>query len=340
MLLPIALSTLFGRFRLSLGLASLFAAGPVIAQEAADPLTKACPAYDAAEYAAALELPEQDYSPSPAMWKIADGDTVIHLFGTVHLLPEGFKWRTPALDAVIERADKVVFETRDSDDGDEAMKGLEMMRLRALVQIYGPTTPLTEQLTAENRAKFLQLLDIYEIKQMTADRLPPFLTMLLIAQKSSERSGSMRELGVETVIEREFKAAGKPIIAIEDQLDVLEKLFKIGEERTIEIVNASIAEWDVCEEMDPQAVDWTAEQQWARGELTPDVLDELRDDPFGRAVYDILLTQRNEAWAQWIESRLETPGSLLIAVGAGHMVGETSLLRLLADKGIVATRVQ
>ena len=35
---------------------------------------------------------------SPAMWKVADADTTIYLFGTIHLLPKGTAWRSAAFD--------------------------------------------------------------------------------------------------------------------------------------------------------------------------------------------------------------------------------------------------
>lgn len=46
----------------------------------------------------------------PALWKVADADTTIYLFGTIHLLPEGLEWRTPALNQAIARSDSLVME--------------------------------------------------------------------------------------------------------------------------------------------------------------------------------------------------------------------------------------
>ena len=35
----------------------------------------------------------------------------------------------------------------------------------------------------------------------------------------------------------------------------------------------------------------------------------------------ILLERRNLNWSRWLESRLARPGTILVAVGAGHLVG-------------------
>ena len=52
----------------------------------------------------------------PAMWKVADSDTTIYLFGTIHLLPQGPGWRTPAMEAALAGAHELVLEVADIDD--------------------------------------------------------------------------------------------------------------------------------------------------------------------------------------------------------------------------------
>src|SRR5512138_1544739 len=38
----------------------------------------------------------------PALWAVADADTTVYLFGTIHLLPEKYQWRTPAFDRAVD----------------------------------------------------------------------------------------------------------------------------------------------------------------------------------------------------------------------------------------------
>src|SRR3954453_1480315 len=44
----------------------------------------------------------------PAMWKLADADTTIYLFGSFHLLPNGEQWRTPAFEKALAGSDTLV----------------------------------------------------------------------------------------------------------------------------------------------------------------------------------------------------------------------------------------
>ena len=70
----------------------------------------ACSAAPATEPAAA----------NPALWKVADHDTTIYLFGTIHLLPKETKWRSSAFDKAAAGADSLVVETVIDDSNPAA----------------------------------------------------------------------------------------------------------------------------------------------------------------------------------------------------------------------------
>ena len=44
----------------------------------------------------------------------------------------------------------------------------------------------------------------------------------------------------------------------------------------------------------------------------------------------MLFTNRNAAWARWIQARLARPGTVFLAVGAGHLAGRDSVQAALA----------
>src|ERR1051325_6430804 len=47
----------------------------------------------------------------PALWSVSDADTTIYLFGTIHLLPENYKWRTAKFDQAVAGSQQLVIET-------------------------------------------------------------------------------------------------------------------------------------------------------------------------------------------------------------------------------------
>lgn len=64
---------------------------------------------------------------TPAIWHVTElnGGTIT-LFGPVHLLPAGRDWHTPALNAALDQAETVVFETPlDAMNSPETMAYLQ-----------------------------------------------------------------------------------------------------------------------------------------------------------------------------------------------------------------------
>ena len=55
--------------------------------------------------------------------------------------------------------------------------------------------------------------------------------------------------------------------------------------------------------------------------------------------YRMMFTDRNDRWADWVRARLQAPGTVFVAVGAGHLAGQDSLLVRLAERGISSRRV-
>ena len=55
--------------------------------------------------------------------------------------------------------------------------------------------------------------------------------------------------------------------------------------------------------------------------------------------YEALIAGRNRAWADWVRTRLDTPGTVFVAVGTGHLAGEDSVQMRLAQAGLLARRI-
>ena len=52
-----------------------------------------------------------------------------------------------------------------------------------------------------------------------------------------------------------------------------------------------------------------------------------------------LLYNRNERWASWVKTRMDEPGTVFMAVGAGHLAGKDSVQVQLGTRKLTATRI-
>jgi uncharacterized protein len=54
----------------------------------------------------------------------------------------------------------------------------------------------------------------------------------------------------------------------------------------------------------------------------------------------VMFSDRNAAWAEWVDARLDKPGTVFMAVGAGHLAGKDSVQTFLDRRGIKTERVK
>ena len=79
---------------------------------------------------------------------------------------------------------------------------------------------------------------------------------------------------------------------------------------------------------------------WARGDVKAigkSFNEDLAESP---ALQEALLKRRNASWSRWIERRMAQPGTIMVAVGAGHLAGDSSVQNLLEKQGYRVRRVQ
>jgi uncharacterized protein YbaP (TraB family) len=284
----------------------------------------------------------QDYDPDPAIWLLQDEDTRIYLFGTIHLLPEGFRWRNPRLDSIAAAADELVVETADESEDEQALAAL-------LGDIEG-RTPVSERMSPENGKKWRSMARFAGMKPDDFDRLPPILALFGTAMAYYDSAtGADHDFGVETTFETEFRAAGKPIGSIEKGSDVVASLLAIDEAMLIGELERELAEWDGSDPADwlsssgpDEAADedpLADEHDWARG-AEMDMEDEFQDGTeLGPMLAKLLLEDRNAAWSEWLAQRLDRPGNVLVAVGAAHLAGASSVQNHLLERGLRVERL-
>ncbi|WP_158610966.1 TraB/GumN family protein [Aurantiacibacter spongiae] len=285
----------------------------------------------------------QDYEPAPALWELSDEDTTIYMFGTIHMLPEGFRWRNPQLDAIIDTADALVLETSDADSVEDfAAMG------EKFATIMAARTPTSERLSPEARGKWRQLAARTGMPFDYIDSMPLMLVLMDFGLGRTQPNPSSYENGVETVLEREFLESERPVGSIEDSGHVLYGLMRIDDAEAVADLDRALRRWSgkrvdslYGDDADDAGGDgyWQMEHDWARGRVGEDFDLGFGSGKIAAAFHDVLLNRRNTRWAAWLENRLEQPGTILLAVGAGHFEGSDSLLEKLRERGLRARRI-
>ncbi|HEY5720905.1 MAG TPA: TraB/GumN family protein [Allosphingosinicella sp.] len=269
-------------------------------------------------------------APSPAIYLLSDSDTKIYLFGTVHVLPPGFKWRSPAIDRIIAEADELIVETYEAPGQGDYSDAHRRMQL-------DKPSPILFRVAPEHRKPLKAAIQASGIPIKYLDGMHTWAAAMTLGMSQLLGSYGADDAadapGVEDVLERVFRESGKPIGSVENPGLVVDSLNAIPAEEQANLLIETISE-GTPEEL-TQSDD--EDRMWARGEL--DAMARSAFDDFPPALYEALLTRRNRAWTGWLEQRLEKPGTILFAVGAGHLGGPDSVRTMLARRGLQVTRV-
>lgn len=283
-------------------------------------------AAEAAPAAAARVVPQAEGA-GPALWAIRDADSTIYLFGTVHVLRPTTAWGSPRVDAAFASADHIWFEVSNPDD---------QAAILPLVQQYGvsPDRPLSSLLTAEELTALNAAAAGAGLTAAQMDPFRPWLAGLTLAVAPLIKAGYDPQSGVELILKARADAAGKPVHGFETLDKQVGILAGMSEADQLDFLRSALEAYDdATVELDAMV------NAWASGDvetLQKVSVDEMRAE--APAVYDALLVQRNTDWAGQIQTLLEGSGTVFIAVGAAHLVGDDSVQEILSDRGVAVTR--
>lgn len=281
----------------------------------------------AAVVAHAPQTLEQTAQVHPALWKVADEDTTIYLFGTIHVLPQGIDWFHGPIAEAFAGSGLLVTEIAKSDPA--VMQGL-VTKLATLPK--GKT--LRDGLSPNNRAEYEQALAKFGVPPVLFDRFKPWYGAVALSTLPLIQQGFTVEHGIEEQLEKRANARSLPHIGLETpeyQLGLFDSLPVDAQERyLIEVVGQLPT---IKTQIDAMVDAW---KHGNAGELAR-IMNADESDPM---LTKVLLTDRNRKWARWIDKRMNQPGTVFLAVGAGHLAGSGSLQEQLAVLGIASTRLQ
>ena len=262
---------------------------------------------------------------NPAMWKLADNDTTVYLYGTVHLLPPELDWKTPEFEQAFESADKLFLEA-DLKSPD-AVKTMQAAMMREAMFTDGQS--LKTVLSEDQYEKVSTAISAFGIPAGAMDGAKPWTVSLQLMAGEMMKNGYNPELGVDSVLEASASASGKSFGFFETASDQIKLLAGSTLDEQVEALMFQVETLDKTNDMFDILVG-----EWADGDTKG--LGVIMGDPamFGSVEgYNAMIKDRNANWIPQIEAILEEPGTSFIAVGAGHLAGPDSVITMLQDKG-------
>ncbi len=266
---------------------------------------------------------------NPAMWQVKDADTTIYLFGTVHVLKPGIDWFRGGMKAAFDRSDELVLEIIEPDDPN-VMGAIMMTRAMAT-----DGTALSDRLAPDARGKYHAAMEENGLPWRNFDRTNPWMAGMALSVAPLAKLGYRADLGAEKALRTAAEKAGKRVDALETVEQQIDFFATLPMEQQVQFLNATV---DGLPEMESEFAGLL--HHWQAGE--PDRLAKSMNESLEATpeLAQVLLIGRNANWAQWIKARMGQPGTVFVAVGAGHLAGKGSVQDQLKALGIQSRRVK
>ncbi len=275
---------------------------------------------------AALTLPALA---APAIWKVNDADSSVWLFGSVHMLRADTDWRTQRLDKLISKADRIYFEADIS-----AAAQAELMPVSIELGFNSGGVLLSEQIGPELTDRLRAAAQQYDIPMPALLTMKPWLAATTISAGPMMESGFEAAYGVETVLGEELPAERKGFL--ETGVEQLGFLAAGTLEEQITMLSATLDSLDAVQsDIDDMVTAWTNGDPEGLGAI----FDAQMAD-FDTSLSQRIIDERNHNWVDQIETMLGENEAALLIVGAAHLAGDVSVVKLLEARGFAAERVQ
>tara|TARA_R110002072_G_scaffold2231_1_gene18350 strand:- start:4015 stop:4848 length:834 start_codon:yes stop_codon:yes gene_type:complete len=263
----------------------------------------------------------------PALWRLADDDTEIWMFGTMHVLPAGVDWRTERLNAAIDDADVIYLETPVDDETIAAF-------MPSVLE--WATLPEDESLSAmlppEGVERLRNIAKAANYPFDALDRYEPWFVSLMIANFGFAASGQTADHGVETgLLETLTQGNSDADLAfLETPEAQIRPMAELPRNVQVSMLMDALMP-QIREAPRPDLMElWLSGDQV---EIEQAVNGAIRD--LAPALYDVVLVRRNLNWTIQIEDMLEQDGVFLIAAGAAHFPGPDGVVTMLRNRGHV-----
>ena len=269
-------------------------------------------------------LPDAD----PALWVVKDEDTTIYLFGTFHMLDGKRDWFNDEVKTAFDASKELVLEAKLPDDP----SGFQPLIAKFAVDTSGKT--LTSKLPPESAKKLAEALASFGAPATAFDPFEPWFASMSVVALKAQSIGLNPEHGAEKILTAAARQSGKPIGELEG-LELQFQLFDgMPEAQQLKLLSETLDSL-----ADSNAMLGTMLDAWSAGDV--DKLVELVNGPAtaDKGLYELMFTKRNANWAEWIARRLDSPGTVFLAVGAGHLAGDDNVRALLEKRGIPSARV-
>jgi uncharacterized protein len=271
---------------------------------------------------------------NPALWKLKGVHGTVYLFGSVHVMKKDVHWETAKVKDALGASGSLYLEIAEIDDASITAAQPAILQL-GMDQEH----PLSSKISKED----VDLLD-GAVKSLglpgeqALEPMQPWLVYLTLSVLPAMQAGYDPNSGIDKTLAAEETAAGKPVKGFETMMEQIHMVADMPQALQVKILHQTLVDLPKSvSETNAMVADWTHGDVEAIGKMDNDEMKEKYPE-----LYQLLLVKRNEFFTNGLAKMLNDPatGTVFAAVGAAHLAGPDSVLKMLGARGITAERVE
>ena len=267
--------------------------------------------------------------PKPiCLWEASKDGRTHYLLGSVHVLRASDYPLPAAMQDAYKAAGRVVFEADITALNSPAAQA-RMLQLGT----YPEGKTLFKQLPADVAKKLRAELNERRLPPLLFQQQRPWLVSVALPMIEFQRLGYSPEYGVDQHFDRKARADKKTRGFLETADFQLNLLAGFSEDDQLLFLEKTVDELDGSKELIEGLMGaWRGGKEAALNEL---MVDSMTEYP---SLHKKLLLDRNAAWLPKLKKWFGEKETTLVVVGAGHLVGEGSVVDLLKKDGWTVTQ--
>jgi uncharacterized protein YbaP (TraB family) len=257
------------------------------------------------------------------LWSTETGKNTIYLLGSLHLLRGDSFPLSKEIEEAYSDCTKVVFETNPGSVNDPAFQAQMMAH-----GLYAEGQTLKRNVSQQTYRLLEKKVHAVGLPVAQFDRFKPWVCALILTSMEFQRLGLDPRHGIDAHFFERAKRDGKEIVALESAEYQLGLFTKMGKTEQESFLRQTLKDLELIETMASEMVD-----AWRTGDgdkLSSIIRANFEEHP---DMYKRFITQRNAKWASQIETLMGQDDTVLVIVGAGHLVGAESIVELLRKRG-------
>ena len=260
------------------------------------------------------------------LWKVQSKTNSVYVLGSIHYLKKEMYPLDEKIEKAFEQSEILVVE---ADIANIKKEDIQKLMENAF---YTENDNLQKNVSAETYGLVKQKLEELGASLEVANKYKPWFLALNLVSLEAVKLGFDPNYGIDRYF-LEKAAERKKILELESleyQFELFSALSKKDQESFLLYILKDIKVLE--KELDKLVKAWSAgDEKGIELIMTKSIKEDKRLIP----IYQKLVLERNKKMASKIEEYLKEKETFLVIVGAGHLVGNQGIIRLLKEKGFL-----